>query len=342
MKNSSSNNLASNASRVISLPAQLALRLRLQIERGEYGFGDKLLSVNKAAITFKVARDTVEKAYALLRREGLISSIPGKGVFVERVPDTRLRVLLLFNKLSAYKQMVYDGIVTGLGSGASVDLCIHHYDPAIFSELLDRHLGGYHYYVLMPHFFEGTPESMVLELLERIPSEQLLLLDKMVQGANYLGAVFQDFFCDICEGLCAMREMLRIYNALELVFPSGSHHPKEIIDGVRYYCELDSKAFNVSFSGLGKAISLTSGSVYIVLREQDLAEVLLLAKNTGLILGRDIGVISFNDTALKQVLDITVVSTDFSQMGNFIADMIQRKMFSSKRNPMQVLLRGSV
>ncbi|WP_332913348.1 substrate-binding domain-containing protein [Algoriphagus boritolerans] len=41
-------------------------------------------------------------------------------------------------------------------------------------------------------------------------------------------------------------------------------------------------------------------------------------------LGRDIGVISYNDTPLKEILadGITTISTDFHQMGKTIAEQI--------------------
>ena len=38
-------------------------------------------------------------------------------------------------------------------------------------------------------------------------------------------------------------------------------------------------------------------------------------------LGKEIGVISYNETPLKDLLGITVISTDFNQMGATAADL---------------------
>ena len=45
-------------------------------------------------------------------------------------------------------------------------------------------------------------------------------------------------------------------------------------------------------------------------------------------LGKDVGVISYNDTALKQLFGISVVSTDFNIMGETAAKMILNKQIS--------------
>lgn len=43
------------------------------------------------------------------------------------------------------------------------------------------------------------------------------------------------------------------------------------------------------------------------------------------VLGKEIGVISYNDTPLKDLLGITVISTDFKMMGETAARMILHK-----------------
>lgn len=53
-----------------------------------------------------------------------------------------------------------------------------------------------------------------------------------------------------------------------------------------------------------------------------------LAKKKGYELGKEIGLISYNDTAVKEILEggITVISTDFEMMGKAAASVILNKI----------------
>jgi DNA-binding transcriptional MocR family regulator len=56
--------------------------LRTQIRAGIFAPGDVLPSERRLAESFAVARNTARAAVALLRAEGLVSVVHGKGVFV--------------------------------------------------------------------------------------------------------------------------------------------------------------------------------------------------------------------------------------------------------------------
>jgi GntR family transcriptional regulator len=64
---------------VTPLYAQLAAILRGKIERGE--LSGRLPSVKDLQQQYDVAQGTAERAYALLRKEGLIQSGQGRGHF---------------------------------------------------------------------------------------------------------------------------------------------------------------------------------------------------------------------------------------------------------------------
>ncbi|MNI94025.1 hypothetical protein D3C73_1520620 [compost metagenome] len=69
-----------------------------------------------------------------------------------------------------------------------------------------------------------------------------------------------------------------------------------------------------------------------------------MAKKHGFTLGDDIGLISYNDTDVKEILEggITVISTDFWAMGNAAAEAILQKKILNERNPTQVIIRKSL
>ena len=61
---------------------QLAAILRGQIERGELAPRRPLPSINRLAQQYEVARGTVEKTVQVLRDEGLVRTVIGRGVYV--------------------------------------------------------------------------------------------------------------------------------------------------------------------------------------------------------------------------------------------------------------------
>jgi DNA-binding LacI/PurR family transcriptional regulator len=72
-----------------------------------------------------------------------------------------------------------------------------------------------------------------------------------------------------------------------------------------------------------------------------LADVIKYSKKNELVLGKDMGIISFNETTLKEVLDITVITTDFEAMGRRAAEVVLQKIFVSEKNPFYIINRGS-
>jgi DNA-binding GntR family transcriptional regulator len=64
---------------------QLADLLRQQILSGKIGPRQPVPSAKALVQEFGIARGTAERAVAVLRSEGLVRTVPGKGVFV--VPE---------------------------------------------------------------------------------------------------------------------------------------------------------------------------------------------------------------------------------------------------------------
>ena len=61
---------------------QLAAILRGRIERGELAPRRPLPSINRLAQEYGIARGSVEKAVQVLRDEGLVRTVIGRGVYV--------------------------------------------------------------------------------------------------------------------------------------------------------------------------------------------------------------------------------------------------------------------
>jgi DNA-binding transcriptional regulator YhcF (GntR family) len=317
-----------------------------EIESGKLKIGDRIPSINETSFDFLLSRDTVEKAYNELRDRGIITSVRGKGFYVSSTNmANKLKVLLLFNKLSSYKKIIYYSIIETLGDMATVDLQVHHYNRAVFESLLENNLGHYNYYVLAPHFFdENTHPETAYDLISKIPKEKLLILDRDVKDhENEFPGVYQDFARDILEALESGITHLRKYSRLILVFSKGDMYPLEIIDGFKRFCYFHNFN-NMILDGIDDE-PLYQGDSFIVLAETDLANIVKKSREQKFELGKDIGIISYNETPLKEILadGITTVSTDFIHMGRSIANQILGEEDKIPlKNPFKMIIRKSL
>jgi DNA-binding LacI/PurR family transcriptional regulator len=89
-------------------------------------------------------------------------------------------------------------------------------------------------------------------------------------------------------------------------------------------------------------MELRPHDVYITIEENDLVNLVKQTRDKNLTPGRDIGIISYNDTPLKDLLGITVISTDFNVMGETAAYMILKKKKEQVKNVFSFINRGSV
>ncbi|GAB3904274.1 GntR family transcriptional regulator [Mucilaginibacter boryungensis] len=311
------------------------------IQTGVLKNNDRLPSMNVVCEQEGLSKVTVQRAYMHLKKKGYITKVAGKGFCVVDKDKQKLKVLLIFNKISYYKKLIYYGILEILAENARVDLQIHHYDVKILNDIIAESAGKYDYYVVMPHFFYETPDKNYLNALKKIPQQKLLMLDKDVNGLNgsYM-AVYQDFENDTYNALVSVADMFVKYDRLVIIIPAYSNHPLEIIDGVRKFAGLINKKFDVSENAEDE--TLQAGTAYIAIEETELAELIKKIRQTNLKLGQDIGIISFNETVLKELMDITVFTTDFTEMGRTVGNLLIKDQCQKVKMPFRVLRRGSL
>lgn len=322
------------------LPRQIARHVARQIDNDELLPGQILLSINEFSARYKVARDTVEKAYKELKATGYIVSVRNKGYYVSGKSSARKKILLIFNKLSSYKKEVYYGFIETIGDRAAVDLQVHHYSSGMLKEIIANTMGNYHSYVLMAHFDRREVKKNYLAIIRELPQEKLLLLDKRLTELKGVKTVYQDFRQDIYDALSSANALLAKYKAITIVFPPDSNHPVEIINGIKEYCTYSKKRFaKVDDAAM---VTPARGMVYIFITDEDMAVVMKEMKKKNLRQGVDVGIISFNETVLKELLDITVITTDFVQMGKTAAEMVLNNTQAQVRNPFHMIQRGSL
>ncbi|WP_346238859.1 winged helix-turn-helix domain-containing protein [Niabella insulamsoli] len=325
----------------LSKVEQIAESLRKEIEKGRLKKNDQLLSINEFSEQYQFARDTVEKAYKILKKQGLIHSVPGKGYFVLGKPSKKLKVLLVMNKISAYKKIVYNTLIETFGGEVHISLHIHHYNIKLLKEIIEANLGKYHYFIIMPHFTYDVKQKEIKDLLSLIPDQELVTLDKKVGGLKKdCIEIFQDFENDIYHALKDAQERLSKYKKISVILREDGCHPREILKGINRFCEESGKAFEVLPDA--ENLKLQKKVLYIDTSEYDLALLIKKAHQKEYQLGRDIGILSFNETVLKDVLDIAVVTTDFEELGRKAATCILKNETGKFKNPFQLIKRRSI
>lgn len=310
------------------------------IERGVLRRNDLLPSISEMSVEYYLARDTVEKAYRELRARGYVTSVQGKGYYVQSPEASKLKILLVFNKLSSYKKLIYYGFLNALGDKATVDLQIHHYSARTFGEIMERNAGKYNYYVVMPHFTQDLDQTDYREVLARVPKSELVLLDKDIPDFADTLSIYQQFDRDLFGALESARDLLEKYNRLVLLFPGDGNYPLEIAQGFRTFCAVYNLPFAVQENAHAEV--LQPGTAYVVVEESDLAEVIKKVRQSPYLLGREIGLVSFNETTLKELLNVTVITTDFETMGRTAAALLLDQKRIKVKNPFHLIRRGSL
>ena len=322
---------------------QIVHSISNSIRHGKLKKGDKILSINELSNEFFLSRDTVQKAYKVLEDTNIICPVKGKGFYINRTDITKhYRILLLFNKISNYKKQVYNSFVAKMGDQATIDLKIYHCDTGIFLSLLKTNLHDYDYYIIMPHFYTGTEDA--LKAIENIPKEKLLILDKDIAYARPgYAAVYQDFKNDIVAALESAMPLLKKYTRLILVHPAITQYPQEILIGFRNFCMQNNFPFGI-IPEITNDGELRAQEAYIVIEETDLVNLIKRCRNQQLVIGKEIGIISYNDTPLKEILldGITVISTDHAQMGELAAKLILENRKEKIKNNFSLIIRNSL
>lgn len=321
---------------------QLTNSILSAIESGKIQKDYLLPSINELSYELEISRDTAEKGYKYLKKLGVVGSVPGKGYYIISTDFRRtLKIFLLFNKLSSHKKIIYDAFIKALGDHVAVDFYIYNNDFNLFKKLLSNKKEDYSHYVIIPHFMEE--HDHVHEVINLIPKEKLVILDKLVPGVSgEYAAVYENFESDIYNALDKARDHLGKYHTIKIIMPKRSYYPVEILKGFYRFCQ--QYAFTPKVINQILTEEILEGEVYINLMEDDLVTLIERIVNLKLKLGTDVGVISYNETPLKKIIlnGITTVSTDFRQMGEMTAKLILENSKQHLEVPFYLTIRASL
>ena len=325
----------------LKIPAYLQLIDSIMdgIEKKEIVEGEMLPSINQLSKEQNLARETVVKALRILQQKGIIQPVHGKGFFIASTEINRKhRIFVLFDTLSSYKEVLYESIQQSFGNEVYFDIYFHHFNFKVFRKLAEEANGNYTSYIILP--FE---EPGINTVLSSLPQDKIYLLDRYPQAIEMnLPGVFQDFFTDVYQSLLQIKNRLENYNEFILVFRNTiTEVPEELREGFETFSREAGINSEVIFSL--KNYSLRKGSAFLVIDDEDLVWLVEQSSKKNLKIGKDVGIISYNDTSLKKVVagGISVISTDFKGMGRRIASMVLKGDHKRVKNKCRFIDRNS-
>ena len=290
--------------------------------------GDVLPSVNSICKENNLSRDTVFKAYSILKDQRVIESVPNKGYYV--AGETR-KVLLVLDTFKAYKEVLYHSFVNNLPDNIITDVQFHHYNIDNFKTIINNSIGKYYKYVVM-----NFDDKEVTTALANIPNDKLLLIDWNVHSKPKNNYVFQDFGKAFYNSLLGAVESFKKYKAIHFVYPSFTHHPIETVAFFEKYCT--DFNFNYKIITNPKEFNIQIDTAYISVSDRILGQFLEQCQEKNLEPGKDVGFLSYNETPMKKFIykGISVVSTDFKELGDKSAEFI------TKDEPIQLYIPTSL
>jgi DNA-binding GntR family transcriptional regulator len=320
---------------------QLVDYIQQLIETDQLHINDRLPSLKQFEKQFHISKETVLKGLNHLLEKGIIESVYRKGYYVRKKSvEHTFRIFLLLDKMNLMRDKFYHTLFEAIKDKADIDVYFHHHNVKVFEKLITENLQSYTHFVIAAYLKED-----VSAILNHIPPAKRILIDfDQPHLTGKYSSIYQDFKLDIYDALTQLKSQLAKYTQLVLIVPTEAFHATLVIEGFLQFCQQHQYPYVIQHEV--SAANFQKGNVYITFSRYDTDDVALikLARKKKYRLGQDIGLISYNDTDVKEILEggITVVSSDFEAMAQQVAETIEQKKIIRQRNPTKVILRQSL
>lgn len=304
------------------------------IAQGSLNCGDALPSVNQVCSEYQLSRDTVFKAYSMLKEQGIIDSVPNKGYFVA---EQLRKVFVFLDTFKAYKEVLYDSFVKNLPRNVIADVNFHHYNIQIFKKLIEESIGRYSKYVVMPFH-----DPKVADALALIPADKLLIIDWNLYRRDGNSVIYQDFGRTFYDGMAEVKHLFKKYQKVIFLYPEFTNHPTETVEYFTSFC-IDNGLKHLVQTG-SECLDVHAGEAYISVSDRMLGRILEQCRAKKLEPGVDVGIVSYNETPMKKFINkgITVFSTDFEKMGKAAAEFVTADKTVCVQVPSGMIIRESL
>lgn len=313
---------------------QLADYIQRAISLSELKPGDKLPSINTISRKYKISRDTVFKAFNELKARDLIESIHGKNYYVSYQMKN---VLLILDEYTPFKDVLYNALVSKLPTNYKIDLWFHQYNEHLFNNIVQESYGMYNKYLIMNYSNE-----MLAESLSKIDPNKLLLLDFGKFDKEGLSYVCQDFDQGFYDALDEAKEDFKKYKKIVFLFDRRHKHPQSSKEYFIKFCFDNNFEFEIIDSFTSKT-PVVEGTLYIIIKQTDVVEVIKRSKIDKLKVGQQFGIIAYNNNPFYEVIEngIAPISIDWEEMGNLAAGFVVNGERVTRYLPTKIIKRDS-
>jgi len=286
-----------------------------------------------------LSRMTVLKALNELKDRGIVEAKNRVGYFVRNEDiDQQLKVMLVLTAFSSFHEAMYNSLMDELkGTHIGVDLFFHHGNTRVLKSILNEHKGQYGLYVVTP-----IPDPEVIGILDTIPEHKLLQIARPVCSKKEISYISQDFYEEVIKALDSVKKEICRYDEFVMVFPKDCFHSPDIVKAFSSFCGKHGIRHSVR-EQIDEA-ELKKGQAYFVIEDSHLIGLIKAAENLGFRLGKDLGILSYNDTPMKEIIrqGITVISADFSEMGRKVGRFILDRELVKEVIQTKIILRNSL
>ena len=323
---------------LLSKHEQLVTGIINAIDEKELVYGSMLPSVNVMVRELGFARKTIVKAYDELKDRGIIESKNRLGYFVTHTAtDQKMKVALLLYAFHAFQEIFYNAFREAVGENFQIDVFFHHNNFEVYEQTLNNIADRYGMYVIAP-----IPHKKNEIFLQKIPTNKLLIIDRYEALGSDCSYVVQHFEKPVYSSLETLTKRLRDFDELVLFFKDDADYPQGILKAFIKFVQtygIKAKVIN----RYSKEV-LKKGKVYFTIGDVDLWELLKDCKKQNLEIGKDVGIISHNDSPVKEIIcgGITTISTDFTLMGKQAAEFVLQREKTQQIIPSKLLRRNSL
>lgn len=294
---------------------QLTDYIQKSIIASELKVGDKLPSINHLSKQFSISRDTVFKAFSDLKKRGIIDSVHGKSYYVSAHNKS---ILLLLDEYTPFKEVLYNTLRTKLPSYYKIDLWFHQYNEHLFNQIISNATGMYSKYIVMNYHNEK-----ISKVLSDIDKKKLLLLDFGKFNKKGYSYVCQDFDEALYSSLGTIRHKLEKYDKLFFLFDRNHKHPQSSKQYFSQFCLDNNFAFEI-IDEFTHNRSIQENAFYLVIKQQDIVNIIRQGKKSNLRIQRDYGLLAYNDNPFFEIIEsgISSIGIDWNKMGELAASFV--------------------
>lgn len=312
--------------------------IKNSIEDKEIKKGDTLPSINQMAVKLGYSRETVVKAYNSLKEKGILKSKHGLGYFIsDEDVHQKLKLALVLYGFQTFQQTFYNTLKKSLGNRYKIDVFFHHNNEEIYRSILQNIRHGYGMYVVAP-----IQSVEAEDMLSSFPNNKLLIVDRYQYLNDEVAHITQEFEFSLSQVFEVLEERIKQFKKVIFYFNDNMDYPVGIKNAFLSFCterEIKYEAYEDYDSG-----HLEKDVVFFTIGDSDLWALLKDAKEEGLVIGKDIGILSHNDSPVKEIIvdGITTFSTDFELMAEKAAQYIMNKKMIKEIIPSRLMRRSSL